>query len=79
MSDHKFMFNCDLCNSSFQMGPRLYEGKIIPTYGVQVCNPCYQGNWDGWAPHYENKIIKVAESKGLPIPERNEAGWLPRD
>ncbi|GGP74495.1 hypothetical protein GCM10009347_43070 [Shewanella algicola] len=79
MSESKSMFSCDLCSANFQMGPHLYEGKIIPTYGVQVCNTCYQVNWDGWAPHFESKIIEIAKSKDLPIPNRNDDGWLPRD
>lgn len=31
MPDPKFMYNCDLCRSSFQFGPHIYAGKVIPS------------------------------------------------
>lgn len=65
---------------SSKWGPHLYEGLYIPRYGITVCRKyCYEGNWDGWAPHHEEKIIATLREKKLPIPERNEKGWLPRD
>ncbi|WP_348733829.1 hypothetical protein [Rheinheimera texasensis] len=77
MSDNVINLTCDLCSKSFKMGPILYQGKFLPTYGANICNRCYQGNTDGWAPHLENKIIAIAKSNGLAIPERNEVGLLP--
>jgi len=79
MSEDKIMYQCFFCNSKYQMGPHLYDGKYISRYKIGVCMNCYRGNWDGWAPHYETKLIAHLHDKGLPIPERNEKGWLPRD
>jgi hypothetical protein len=77
--DPKFMFSCDLCGDSYQMGRHLYDGKQIPLYKLGVCMSCYKGNWDGWASHHEEKIKAHLKEKGLPVPERNDKGLLPRD
>lgn len=75
----KFMFECILCETEFQMGPDIYAGKWIPTYQMHVCDACYAGNWDGYANHFEPTIVQHLKSKGLPIPNRNAKGNLPRD
>jgi hypothetical protein len=36
-------------------------------------------NWDGWAPHHECVLLEHLEKKGLPVPQRNEKGLLPRN
>ena len=77
--DKKFYSKCDLCDSPFQYGPHQYDGKFIPKYKITVCMNCYSNNWDGWAPHYEEKLIENLKKNQLPIPERNVNGWLPRD
>ena len=79
MNNEKFMFTCDLCGGSYQMGRHKYDGKQIPRYKLGVCSMCYEGNWDGWAPHYESKILLHLKEKNLPVPERNDNGLLPRD
>ena len=61
------------------MGRHKYDGKQIPRYSLDVCSTCYEGNWDGWTPHYESKILLHLKEKGLPMPERNDNGLLPRD
>jgi len=68
-----------MCGGEYQFGPHKYEGRSIPRYKVKVCDICYNANWDGWAPEYENKLIAHLKKVGLPIPERNEKRWLPRD
>jgi hypothetical protein len=73
------MVKCEVCTSSFQFGPHLYDGKHIPAYGISVCSGCYAGNWDGWAPQFEEAVTVHLRAKGLPIPKRNAKGWLPRD
>jgi hypothetical protein len=79
MSKEKSMCQCFMCDRDFQWGPHIYEGRRIPKYDIDVCNTCYQANWDGWAPHLEKKLIRYLKEKGLPIPERNAKGWLPRE
>ena len=75
----KIMKPCDLCDHSFQFGPQRYEGQYLNHYEMLLCEGCYKGNWDGFAPHYEEKIKAHLNSKGIPLPERNEKGWFPRD
>ena len=79
MAKEKFMNQCFMCGRDFQFGPHIYRGKGIPRYNISVCDTCYEGNWDGWAPECEKKLVEHLEKDGLPIPERNEKGWLPRD
>jgi hypothetical protein len=79
MEAHKVMLHCDLCNKEFQFGPHKFDGKHIPRYQITVCKPCWDGNWDGWAPHLEKRLISHIEKNGLPVPERNSKGWLPRE
>lgn len=78
MKNIKFMFNCDLCGDSYQMGKDLYEGKQIPLYNIGVCKSCYEFNADGWASDHEEKILEHLKEKGLPVPARNEKGYFPR-
>jgi len=79
MSEDKFMLQCFMCRKEFQFSPHIYAGRHIPAYNITVCDTCYKSNWDGWAPHYERKLIEHLKKENLPIPERNEKGWLPRD
>ncbi|MDR5653910.1 hypothetical protein [Ruixingdingia sedimenti] len=76
---YKFMQTCFTCGSGYQFGPGRYDGKHIARYGIDVCRSCYEGNWDGWAPHYGEKIIVHLNMKDLPIPAVNASGFLPRD
>jgi len=79
MRDFKHMVRCLCCDSEFQFGPHTYHGKHIAGYNMTVCNSCYSGNWDEWAPHYEGKIVTHLRSLGVAPPARNASGWLPRD
>lgn len=80
MKQDRFMFNCDVCGASYQFGPHRYEGHALKLYGtIFCCDTCWKGNWDGWAPHLEPLLIGHLERQGLPVPERNRNGLLPRD
>jgi hypothetical protein len=79
MPDSPFMRNCELCNSQFEYGAHRYAGTYIPKYQLLVCTGCYQGNWDGWGPIAEERFVAHLKSKGIPLPQRNEKGWYPRD
>lgn len=78
MGKLKFMSKCELCGSEYQQGPHLYEGRHSQLFDLWVCSTCWEYNWDGWADHYEEKLLKHIESKQLPIPERNPNGLFPR-
>ena len=79
MSENKFMLQCFMCGKEFQFSPHRYAGTHIPAYNITVCRICYEMNWDGWHPKYTDKLIEHLKKEGLPIPERNENRWLPRD
>lgn len=79
MSEEKIMCQCDMCGNKFQMGQHVYNGKFISRYQISVCKSCWDGNWDGWAPHYEQRLIAHLQKKGIPLPERNAKGWFPRE
>lgn len=70
---------CGACGREFQFGPHRYEGKHIPRYQWTVGDACWTGNYDGWSPHVELALLAHLDAKGLPVPERNENGWLPRE
>ncbi|MEE9606305.1 MAG: hypothetical protein V3U03_01095, partial [Myxococcota bacterium] len=79
LMSEKLMQKCDLCGSEYQYGPHNYDGKFIRKYQLKVCMSCYEGNWDGWAPHLEIKLIAHLKERGLAAPARNEKGWIPRE
>jgi hypothetical protein len=70
---------CFICNSEFRMGGGVYNGHYIRRYQISVCDPCWAGNWDGWAPIHEGRLLAHLKEKGIPIPKRNAGGWLPRE
>jgi hypothetical protein len=80
MSDDRIMYKCDLCGRPYQQGPHKYEGHRLTSYGnLFVCDPCWQGNHDGWAPQFEQRLLTELKRQGLPEPRRNARGWLPRE
>lgn len=79
MTEQKFMHLCDMCGSSFQFGPHRYDGSHLARYDMTVCSTCWKSNWDGWAPHLEERILTHLNARGLSVPERNKAGLLPRE
>ena len=79
MTTKKVTYTCDACGNSFQFGPGLYNGKRNQTYDIMVCLTCHNGNWDGWAPKFEAAVTRRLKEKGLPLPQRNAKGWLPRE
>lgn len=70
----RIMESCDMCGAAFQMGPHVYDGKFLSRYQLSVCKPCFEGNWDGWAPHFEQTLKAHLKAKGIPLPRRNAAG-----
>ena len=73
-------YTCELCDSSYQHGPGLFKGHKAHLYGIMVCDSCWNGNWDGWNPSFEEKLLLILKEKSLPVPKRrNDNGLLPRD
>lgn len=79
MPKNKVMMRCFMCDNEFQFGPHRYDGKYVPRYDIWVCRICYNGNWDGWGPQFEDRLIEHLNKEGIPVPEKNENGWFPRD
>lgn len=72
------MGTCFFCNKDFQHGNHIYDGKVIREYDVIACSICWEFNWDGWVGEKAERLIKHLESKNMPVPGRNEKGWIPR-
>ncbi len=75
----KMMVECIVCETEFRMGSDVYAGKWLPSYQMYVCDACFAGNWDGYATDFDERIVQHLNSKGLPIPQRNARGYLPRE
>ena len=64
---------CAVCGREYQWEPHRYDGEYIPRYQLNACSPCYMGNWDGWNPHFESKLVpkqahnQSAEAQFAPI------------
>lgn len=77
-SEIKLYDTCEICGRRFQFGPHVYNGQRIPAYEITVCKVCFDGNWDGWGMRAEPVLIAHLKSRGIPIPERNAQGFIPR-
>ena len=76
--EDKIMQTCDVCGSSYQHGPHVYEGCKLDLYGgIFCCSKCWDANGDGWAPSYEPVLLAILKAKNLPEPKRNANGLLP--
>ena len=74
------IYQCDVCDADYQAGPHRHEGHRLHLYGdVTCCDTCWRGNWDGWAPHLETRLLGHLQRQGLPVPRRLPRGLLPRD
>jgi len=79
MTEHKVVSVCFMCGSQSRMGPHVYDGKHVRSYDISVCKSCYEGNWDGWASHYEQRLLAHLKERGLPVPKRNDKDRLHRE
>lgn len=77
-NEQAFMAKCQLCGCAFQFGPHAYRGKVIAAYKLTLCDPCYGGNWDGYAPHYDSVLEGHWAKEGIEPPKRNGQGLYPR-
>lgn len=70
---------CDICGRILFQGVEYYPLRKIGGYNLFCCEVCYDGNWDGWNPRYEAKLLEHLKANGINAPLRNEKGWLPRE
>jgi len=75
----KYTLECEVCGSNFQYGAHRYEGRHLARYDITVCSRCYDGNRDGWAPRYEERLLKSLRRSGKTPPPRLPNGLLPRE
>lgn len=69
---------CEFCGRGFQYGLHAYHGKFLTHYRLSLCRTCYEGNWDGIAPLYEQKFERHLEAHKIPKPNRNAKDLYPR-
>ncbi|MDR6495615.1 hypothetical protein J2797_005539 [Paraburkholderia terricola] len=79
MEPDPVMLACDACGKVFQFGPHRYDGRAISMYRITVCRLCWDANWDGWAPHLEEKVTARLREDGSPLPIRNGKERLRRE
>jgi hypothetical protein len=70
------MYDCFLCERPFQFGPHIYNGEMIPTWGVIVCQSCLRANEDGIVLEDHSRLKALLRDRGI-IAELNAKGWLP--
>ena len=70
---------CDICGEIHYKGAGVYPLRKVSGYELFCCKICYDGNWDGWAPQYEDKLRGRLKEMGVEPPPRNEKGWFPRE
>jgi hypothetical protein len=63
---------CPLCASEAETFER------APGYGIDVCLACWDGAENGWPRAQEETLFRALANAGLLIPDRNDAGLLPR-
>jgi hypothetical protein len=79
MNREMHTITCDVCGNDVRYEPHRYNARRNQTYDIMVCDICYQANWDGWAPQYEDRVTRKLKERGVPLPQRNEHGLLPRE
>ena len=70
---------CAICGDIHYQGKGCYPLRRVSGYELFCCKICYDGNWDGWNPRYEAKLLEHLRKIGVNPPPRNEEGLLPRE
>lgn len=74
-----YQVRCDICGAIHYQGMGVYPLRKVSGYGLFCCDACYEGNWDGWNPRHEAKLLAHLKAQGIEPPPRNGNGWLPRE
>ena len=76
----KIQLGCDVCGAKFQHGHGVYDGHTLHLYGgASCCKKCWDGNWDGWKPALEEKMVSICKDHNVQPPTENDNGLLPRN
>lgn len=73
---YQHFLECDMCRGPFRFSNGRYEGRPVKSWGVNLCNSCTGGNWDGIVPNQHPHFIEKLIANGVDI-QLNEKGWLP--
>ena len=69
--------HCDVCGERHYQGIGCYPLRKVRGYEMFCCKACIEGNWDGWKPSHEARILALLDEKGIAHPPRNADGLLP--
>jgi hypothetical protein len=61
------VYDCFLCDLPFQFGPQAYHGRHIGSWGVEICDNCLRGNWDGIVPQQNPRLLEHLRANGTSI------------
>lgn len=75
MTEINLHTTCFLCARNVQVGRHRYDGRMVPAWGIFICNNCRSGNWDGIVTTSAPRLIDHLKSKGIEI-KLNAKGWL---
>jgi len=62
-------YPCILCDRSFQFGtaPGIYRGRHIGSWGVEICDGCLRGNWDGIDLETRPRLAEHLRGRGISV------------
>lgn len=66
---------CFLCENSFPFSHGAYRGRGIGAWQIQVCDLCYNSNWDGIVPQTYPKLVAHLAAIGV-TPQLNAKRYL---
>jgi len=72
----RHMVPCFLCKWDFQFGPHIYAGRGVAAWGIRICRPCVESNWDGIVTSSHPELMSYLRDRGVEI-RLNSKGWLP--
>jgi hypothetical protein len=75
----KNMVRCFLCDSQFQYGTVVYDGKWKVRCQMYLCANCNEANSEGCLRNHEERVLAHLRAVGVEPPGRNAAGLLPLD
>ena len=75
MDGQKIMLRGLVCDSEFQCGPSVYNGRYVSQWGAAVCDTCIKSNWDGIVPSVRPRVVEHLKERKIAY-SLNSNGWL---
>ena len=57
------------------MGPSRYEGRMVPAWGILICDGCRSSGSDGIAPSTYPHLVEYLKERGVDV-TLNKKGWI---